>query len=83
MHDSEPWWPIGGGVQVRRTGLAPFVGAYGWARGVGTSWANDPAERLIGVLLTTDMFAAASRPPAVIQDFWTCAYAALGDLDEP
>lgn len=45
--------------------------------GLGTSWANDPHEDLVGVVLTTDMFASAFPPPAVIQDFWTCVYAAL------
>jgi hypothetical protein len=30
-------------------------------------------------VLTTDMFASAFPPPAVIQDFWTCVYAAIDD----
>jgi hypothetical protein len=60
-------------------GPAQTVGNYGWAGGLGSSWANDPGERLIGVVLTTDMFTAALPPPAVIRDFWTCAYAAVDD----
>jgi len=64
-------------VQVRRTGLGPTVGGYGWAGGLGTSWGNDPAVDVIGVLLTTDMFTSAFPPPAVIQDFWTTVYAAV------
>jgi CubicO group peptidase (beta-lactamase class C family) len=70
-------WGFGVGIQARRTGLAPAVGTYGWAGGMGTSWANDPGNGLIGIVLTTDAFASAFPPPAVIQDFWTCAYAAL------
>jgi hypothetical protein len=60
-------------------GLTRPAGSYGWAGGLGSSWANDPGERLVGVLLTTDAFAGPFPPPAVIQDFWTCVYTALAD----
>jgi hypothetical protein len=30
-------------------------------------------------VLTTDVFAGPFPPPAIIQDFWTCLYAALDD----
>jgi hypothetical protein len=46
---------------------------------MGSSWANDPGQRLAGVLLTTDAFTGPFPPPAVIQDFWTCVYTALTD----
>ncbi len=77
--DGSQGWGFGVGVQVRRTGPAPAVGCYGWAGGLGSAWANDPGERLIGVVLTTDMFTSAFPPPAVISDFWTCTYSALAD----
>ena len=77
--DGSQGWGFGVGVQVRRTGPVPAVGCYGWAGGLGSAWANDPGERLIGVILTTDMFTAAFPPPAVISDFWTCTYSALAD----
>jgi CubicO group peptidase (beta-lactamase class C family) len=77
--DGSQGWGLGVGVTVRRTGLAPSVGGYGWAGGLGSSWGNDPAEDLVGVVLTTDMFPGAFPPPAVIRDFWTCTYAALED----
>jgi CubicO group peptidase (beta-lactamase class C family) len=77
--DGSQGWGFGVGVQVRRTGLAPTVGAYGWAGGLGSSWANDPRERVVGVVLTTDMFTQAYPPPGVIQDFWTAVYAAAAD----
>jgi CubicO group peptidase (beta-lactamase class C family) len=81
--DGSQGWGFGVGVQLRRTGLSPSVGTYGWAGGLGSSWANDPAEDLVVVILTTDMFDSAWPPPAVIQDVWTGVYAALGDeLDE-
>ena len=62
--DGSQGWGFGVSVQVRRTDLGPSVGGYGWAGGLGSSWANDPHERVVGVVLTTDMFAGASpRPP--------------------
>jgi CubicO group peptidase (beta-lactamase class C family) len=75
--DGSQGWGFGVAVQVRRTGLGPTVGGYGWAGGLGSSWANDPAERLVGVVLTTDMFTAPLPPPKTIQDFWTGVYAAI------
>ena len=75
--DGSQGWGFGVSVQLRRTGLGPTVGTYGWAGGLGTSWANDPANDLVGVVLTTDMFVSAFPPPAVIQDFWTCVNAAV------
>ena len=77
--DGAQGWGFGVGVQVRRVGLSGTVGSYGWAGGLGTSWDNDPAEHLVGVVLSTDMFTSAYPPPAAVQDFWTCAYAALAD----
>ncbi|MGH9136566.1 MAG: serine hydrolase domain-containing protein [Acidimicrobiales bacterium] len=77
--DGSQGWGFGVGVQLRRVGLARDVGSYGWDGGLGTSWANDPSQRLIGIVLTTDMFSTAFPPPAVIQDFWTCVYAAIDD----
>jgi CubicO group peptidase (beta-lactamase class C family) len=77
--DGAQGWGFGVGVQVRRTAATSPIGSYGWAGGLGSSWANDPGERLVGVVLTTDMFTSAYPPPAVIQDFWTGLYAALGD----
>jgi CubicO group peptidase (beta-lactamase class C family) len=74
--DGSQGWGFGVGVQLRRPGLAGTVGSYGWAGGLGSSWVNDPGEHLIGVVLTTDMFTAAFPLPRVIQDFWTCVYAA-------
>jgi CubicO group peptidase (beta-lactamase class C family) len=75
--DGSQGWGFGVGVQVRRTSLAPSVGGYGWAGGLGSSWGNDPVEGVVGVILTTDAFASAFPPPAVIQDFWTGLYAAI------
>jgi CubicO group peptidase (beta-lactamase class C family) len=69
-------WGFGVGVQLRRTGVGRSPGSYGWDGGLGSSWANDPVEGLTGVLLTNRAFTS-PMPPAVVQDFWTCAYTAL------
>jgi CubicO group peptidase (beta-lactamase class C family) len=77
LPDGSQGWGFGVGVQVRRTGLAPAVGSYGWAGGMGSLWSNDPSRELVAVMLTTDAFAGPFPPPAVIQDFTTGAYVAL------
>ena len=77
--DGAQGWGFGVGVQIRGRSLGPGAGSYGWAGGLGSSWANDPAQELVGVILTTDMFVTAFPPPAIIQDFWTCVYAAIDD----
>jgi len=77
--DGSQGWGFGVGVQVRRTGIAHSIGSYGWDGGMGSSWSNDPRERLVGTILTTDSFTGPFPPPAVVQDFWTCVYAALDD----
>ena len=79
LPDGSQGWGYGVGVQVRRSGLGPAAGSYGWAGGLGSMWSNDPSNQLVGVMLTTDAFAGPFPPPAVIQDFWTGAYTALDD----
>jgi len=74
--DGSQGWGFGLAVQVARTGPARSVGTYGWDGGLGSSWANDPAEDLIGVILTDQAWASPSAP-ALFQDFWTCTYAAI------
>jgi CubicO group peptidase (beta-lactamase class C family) len=76
--DGSRGWGFGLAVQVARTGPARSVGSYGWDGGLGSSWANDPAEDLIGVIFTDQAWGSPAAPP-LFQDFWTCAYAALDD----
>jgi CubicO group peptidase (beta-lactamase class C family) len=70
-------WGFGVSVRTRKDDLAS-IGQYVWAGGLGTSWASDPREGLIGVVLTQGMWTS-PRPPDVCLDFWTCAYQALDD----
>jgi CubicO group peptidase (beta-lactamase class C family) len=75
--DGSLGWGLGVGIQLRRTGPSRGVGSYGWDGGLGSSWVNEPAEGLVGVVLTTDMFAGPYPAPAAIRDFFTCVYAAM------
>ncbi|HTJ70844.1 MAG TPA: serine hydrolase domain-containing protein [Actinospica sp.] len=68
-------WGFGVQVTTARTGPAS-VGRYGWSGGLGTTWFNDPRERLIGILLTQRLWQS-PQPPDVAADFETAAYAAL------
>ena len=68
-------WGLGMAVSVGRTELwGP--GRFGWDGGYGTSGYSDPAENLVGVLLTQRLMES-PEPPAVFRDFWTSTYQAL------
>lgn len=69
-------WGFGVGVWTRRAGTTWSAGSYGWDGGLGSTWANDPSEELVGIMLTNEMFTSPALPP-VVQDFWTGVYAAL------
>ncbi len=69
-------WGYGVGVHLRATGSTRSAGTYGWDGGLGSTWANDPAEGLTGVLLTNQTWMS-PEPPPVCRDFWAGAYAAL------
>jgi CubicO group peptidase (beta-lactamase class C family) len=71
-------WGFGVAVDSRRDDLATRPGRFGWSGGLGTTAYTDPAEELIGVLLTQRAMSS-PRQPRVFQDFWTTAYAAIDD----
>jgi len=71
-------WGLGLSVATRRINLASNPGRFGWDGGIGTSGYADPAEDLVGVLLTQRMMDS-PQPPPVFADFWTAAYAAIDD----
>jgi CubicO group peptidase (beta-lactamase class C family) len=74
--DGTEGWGFGMAVQLRKTQLHGHVGTYGWTGGLGSSWSNDPAEGLVGILLTNQMFTSPALPE-VHQDFWTLTAAAV------
>jgi CubicO group peptidase (beta-lactamase class C family) len=60
LPDGSQGWGFGVGVQVRRNGLGPAVGSYGWAGGMGSIWWSDPRNELIAIMLSTDAFTGRS-----------------------
>ena len=59
-------WGMGGAVVTRRTDLCATPGRFGWDGGYGTSAHLDPAEDMVGILMTQRMMdspAAAARVP--------------------
>ena len=69
-------WGFGVAIDTKRTQIYASPGRFGWFGGYGTSWYVDPAEGVIGILLTQAAFASAD-PPAIERDFWTTAYQAI------
>jgi CubicO group peptidase (beta-lactamase class C family) len=70
-------WGFGVAIVTTRDDVAAVPGRYGWDGGYGTSWANDPTEGMVAILMTQ----RAGFPGAVsvYNDFWTAAYAAIDD----
>ncbi len=71
-------WGLGFQVFLRRKTIASTPGRFGWTGGTGISVYTDPAEELIGILLTQREMTS-PVPPKVYRDFWTCAYQAIDD----
>jgi CubicO group peptidase (beta-lactamase class C family) len=71
-------WGLGVSVFTDRDDLCNVPGRFGWDGGYGTSWYSDPNENLTGILLTQRMMDS-PQPPALLRDFWTCAYQAIDD----
>lgn len=68
-------WGFGVSMITRRDDVASVPGRFGWDGGFGTSLYVDPAEALVGVLLSQRM------PPTadISLDFWTSVYQAIDD----
>jgi CubicO group peptidase (beta-lactamase class C family) len=70
-------WGFGMSVATGRDGLFSVPGRYGWDGGLGTTWATDPAEGMVGIMMSQRAgFPLMSK---VYQDFWTSAYQAIDD----
>jgi len=76
--DADRGWGLGMAVTIRRGNISSVPGRFGWDGGYGTSWASDPTEDLIGILLTQRMWDSAGGP-GVYHDFWTSAYQSIDD----
>ena len=73
-------WGFGVCVVTHRDGPAATPGQFGWDGGFGTSWRSDPAEEMVGIVMTQRTFSS-PIPPDVILDFWTSAYQAIDDYN--
>ncbi len=71
-------WGLGMAVTTRRDDLSAVPGRFGWDGGLGTSWASDPREELVGILMTQAAWSSPTPPP-ICRDFWTTAYQAIDD----
>jgi CubicO group peptidase (beta-lactamase class C family) len=71
-------WGFGMSVVTRRTDLPLSPGRFGWDGGLGTSGHSDPAEEMVGILMTQKMMDS-PQPPPIFVDFWTSVYAAIDD----
>ena len=70
-------WAFGGSIVTRRDDVAAVPGRFGWDGGYGTSWASDPKEDMVAILMTQR--AAFPLVSGIYLDFWTSAYQAIGD----
>jgi CubicO group peptidase (beta-lactamase class C family) len=66
-------WGLGLGIVTARNDVADVPGRFGWDGAFGTSCWVDPAEGLVGVLMTQRRPDRLALPPVVL-DFWTSAY---------
>ena len=70
-------WGFGVSVVTRRDDLSAVPGRFGWDGGYGTSWASDPAEDVVAILMTQR--AVFPLHSGVYRDFWTSTYQAIDD----
>ncbi|WHT16961.1 serine hydrolase [Crossiella sp. CA-258035] len=70
-------WGFGMTVRVDRSDYQP-LGQFGWDGGTGTSTYADPANQVIGILLTQVGMSTADSP-RLIHDFWTTVYQAVNE----
>jgi CubicO group peptidase (beta-lactamase class C family) len=69
-------WGFGMAVDIVGDEIFHNPGRFGWDGGLGTSAYADPAEGMIGILLTQRL-TDSPEPPKLFTDFWTLAYGAM------
>jgi len=70
-------WGFGMSVLTKRDQLSSVPGRFGWDGGFGTSGYSDPAEQMVGILMTQRSLDAAAIDLST--DFWTSAYQSIDD----
>lgn len=71
-------WGFGLSMITRRDDIAGVPGRYGWDGGYGTSWASDPREHMVAILMTQRLWDSPTPPPVYL-DFWTSVYQSIDD----
>jgi CubicO group peptidase (beta-lactamase class C family) len=69
-------WGFGMAVDIATGPPAHVPGRFGWDGGLGTTSRTDPANGLIGILLTQRNMDS-PEPPAVFTDFWSALHGAI------
>jgi CubicO group peptidase (beta-lactamase class C family) len=64
-------------IVTRRDDLSAVPGRFGWDGGYGTSWASDPQEQLVAIMMTQRAGFPGAAGAHV--DFWTSVYQAIDD----
>jgi CubicO group peptidase (beta-lactamase class C family) len=64
-------------IVTRRDDLSAVPGRFGWDGGYGTSWASDPQEQLVAIMMTQRAGSPGAAGAHV--DFWTSVYQAIDD----
>ena len=71
-------WGFGVSMVTRRDTISSTPGRFGWDGAFGTSWASDPAEDMVCILMIQRM-GFGPNPAGIHGDFWTLAYQAIDD----
>ena len=71
-------WGFGVSMITRRIGIADNPGRFGWDGAYGTSWASDPAEDMVAILMIQRL-GFGPTPAGLNADFWPLVYQAIDD----
>ena len=71
-------WGLGMAVATKRLDIMQSPGRFGWDGAFGTSWASDPSEDMVGILMIQRL-GFGPAPAGLYGDFWTLAYQAIDD----
>jgi CubicO group peptidase (beta-lactamase class C family) len=71
-------WGFGVSMVTRRDSIASSPGRFGWDGAFGTSWASDPAEEMVCILMIQRL-GFGPTPAGIHADFWTLAYQSIDD----
>ena len=71
-------WGFGVSMITRRAGVGDSPGRFGWDGAFSTSWASDPAEDMVAILMVQRLGFGPS-PAGLFGDFWPLVYQSIDD----